>query len=349
MPEEQYPRVDATRLEALVTRLFEHAGVPAAKAAFLGHCLVDADLRGVQTHGTRAVKDYLRGIAAGTLNAQATASVIHDADVTAVVDGDRGIGHLAVTFAMDLAIQKAREHGTGTVLVRNNGHCGAMAYYTQRAADAGCIGFAATTGATAMAPWGGLDRRVGLSPISWAAPTGKGFAYNLDMSPSVVAGSKVSMARDRGERIPLDWALDGQGNPTDDPLVAQGEGTLVAIGGPKGAGLGLAAEILCAVLAGGRYGEGQAQSGGGQFVQAMDIARFQPLAEFTARMDRLVDYVKSSRVKPGAPGVFVPGELSTRRKRDCLQHGIPLDRPIRESLATFAAAAGLAYDIELAG
>jgi LDH2 family malate/lactate/ureidoglycolate dehydrogenase len=345
-----YRKVDAAGLEALVTRLFEHAGMPAADAAFMGHCLVDADLRGVHSHGTRSVKDYLRGIAAGALNAQAAAAVVRDAGATAVVDGDRGIGHIAMTFAMDLAIQKARAHGTGTVLVRNNGHCGAMAYYTQQAADAGCVGFAATTGATMIAPWGGLDRRVGLNPISWAAPTGKGFSYNLDMSPSVVAGSKVSMARDRGERIPLDWALDRLGNPTDDPLLAQAEGTLAGIGGPKGAGLGLAAEILCAVLSGGRYGEGQDPSGGaGQIVQAMDIAHFQPLVEFTARMDRMVDYVKSSRVKPGATGVFVPGELAAQRKRDSRQHGIPLDRPIRESLATYAAAAGLAYEIELAG
>jgi LDH2 family malate/lactate/ureidoglycolate dehydrogenase len=81
----------------------------------------------------------------------------------------------------------------------------------------------------------------------------------------------------------------------------------------------------------------------------MDIAHFQPLVEFTARMDRMVDYVKSSRVKPGATGVFVPGELAARRKRDYRQHGIPLDRPIRESLARHAAAAGLSYEIELAG
>src|SRR5262245_7746759 len=107
MPGERFRKVDAAALETLVTRLFEHAGMPAAHAAFMGHCLVDADLRGVHTHGTRSVKDYLRGIAAGSLSARATAAVIHDAGATAVVDGDRGIGHIAMTYAMDLAIQKA--------------------------------------------------------------------------------------------------------------------------------------------------------------------------------------------------------------------------------------------------
>jgi LDH2 family malate/lactate/ureidoglycolate dehydrogenase len=222
-----------------------------------------------------------------------------------------------------------------------------MAYYTQQAADAGCIGFAATTGGTMIAPWGGLERRVGLNPISWAAPTGRGFSYNLDMAPSVVAGSKVQMAQARGERIPLDWALDAAGNPTDDPEVAFKEGTLQPIGGPKGVGLGIAADILCAVLAGGRYGEGQQDRGGGQVVQAIDIEHFQPLTEFTARMDRMVDSLKSSKVKPGSPGVFLPGELEYQRKQEYRQSGIPLDQPTRDLLRREAGEAGLSYTIEL--
>jgi LDH2 family malate/lactate/ureidoglycolate dehydrogenase len=221
-----------------------------------------------------------------------------------------------------------------------------MAYYTQQAADAGCIGFAATTGGTMIAPWGGLERRIGLNPISWAAPTGRGFAFNLDMAPSVVAGSKVQMAQARGEKIPLDWAVDAEGNPTDDPEAAFKEGTLVPIGGPKGAGLGIAADVLCAVLSGGRYGEGQAERGGGQLVQAIDIEHFQPLAEFKARMDRMVDYLKSSRVRPGAPGIFVPGEVEYLRRREYTRSGIPLDQPTLEALRTAAGEAGLPYEIE---
>jgi LDH2 family malate/lactate/ureidoglycolate dehydrogenase len=221
-----------------------------------------------------------------------------------------------------------------------------MAYYTQQAADAGCIGFAATTGGTMIAPWGGLDRRVGLNPISWAAPTGKGFSYNLDMAPSLVAGSKVQMAQARGEKIPLDWALDAAGNPTDDPALAFKEGTLAPIGGPKGVGLGIAADILCAVLSGGRYSADGDERGGGQVVQAVDIEHFQPLDEFTARMDRMVDFLKTSRVKEGAPGVFLPGELEAKRKRDYATEGIPLDQPTRDGLKTAAGEAGIAYDVE---
>jgi uncharacterized oxidoreductase len=289
----------------------------------------------------------VRGLRAGHSNAQAQANVVQDRGATAIVDGDRGIGHIAVRKAMQLAIGKAKEYGNATVSVRRNGHCGAMAYYTQQAADAGCIGFAATTGGTMIAPWGGLDRRVGLNPISWAAPTGRGFSYNLDMAPSVVAGSKVQMAQARGEKIPLDWALDATGNPTDDPEQAFKEGTLQPIGGPKGVGLGIAADILCAVLAGGRYGAEQGERGGGQVVQAIDVEHFQPLGEFKARMDRMVDFLKSSKQRPGSPGIFIPGELEYLRKQEYRRTGIPLDQPTRDALRQAAGEAGLDYDVEL--
>ena len=343
---EMYGNVDATRLESLVARLFSAAGMTDGDAAFMGQCLVDADLRGVHSHGVRWAPVYVRGLRAGHSNARAQAKVVHDRGATAIVDGDRGIGHIAVKKAMDLAIAKAKEFGNATVSVRRNGHCGAMAYYTQQAADAGCIGFAATTGGTMIAPWGGLERRVGLNPISWAAPTGRGFSYNLDMAPSVVAGSKVQMAQARGEKIPLDWALDAAGNPTDDPEQAFKEGTLQPIGGPKGVGLGIAADILCAVLSGGRYGEDQNERGGGQVVQAIDVEHFQPLDEFKARMDRMVDFLKSSKPKPGSPGIFIPGELEHLRRQEYRRTGVPLDQPTREALRAAAEEAGLAYDVE---
>lgn len=346
MPEDMYRRVNAKKLEGLVAALFRDAGLPNDKAQFMGECLVNADLRGVHSHGTRWAPNYVSSLKKGGLNAQAEPKIVRDRAATAIVDAERGVGHIAVKFAMDLAIQKAKEYGSATVSVRNNGHCGAMAYYAQQAADAGCIGFASTTGGTMIAPWGGLDRRVGLNPISWAAPTGRGYSYNLDMAPSTVAGSKVQMAQARGERLPLDWALDSKGEPTDDPALAFSEGTLVPIGGPKGVGLGIAADILCAVLSSGRYGEAQGERGGGQVVQAIDIEHFQALAEFTGRMDRMVDYLKSSRVKTGAPGIFIPGELEYNRRHDYQENGVPLDQPTRDALRASATAAGLTYELE---
>lgn len=349
MADEMYRNVDAAGLERLVADLFLHAGLSTADAAFMGECLVDADLRGVHSHGTRWAPRYVASIKAGHLNPNAKATVVVDRGATAIVDGDRGVGHIAVKFAMEVAIAKAKQFGNGTVGVRNNSHCGAVAYYAQQAADAGCIGFAATTGGTMIAPWGGLDRRVGLNPISWAAPTGLGFSYNLDMAPSIVAGSKIEMARDRGEAIPADWGYDADGNPTTNPSdIMPGGGTLAGVGGYKGVGLGVGADILCSILPGGRYHEGQDPTvGGGMIVQAIDIEHFQPLAEFTGRMDRMVAYYKSGRKRPGVDDVYLPGELELGRAHARVSAGIPLDQPTRASLRSAAEDAGIGYTIEL--
>src|SRR6266542_4090593 len=199
MPDEMYRRVDARKLERLITAVYEKCGLPSDKAAFTGQCLVDADLCGVHSHGSRWAPTYARSLRAGGINAKAEPKIVQDRDSAAIVDGDRGVGHIAVAFAMQLAIQKAKQYGSSTVSIRHNGHCGAMRYYTQLAADAGCIGFAATTGGTMIAPWGGLERRVGLNPISWAAPTGR---YGEDQSDR--GGGQIVQAIDIEHYQPLD-------------------------------------------------------------------------------------------------------------------------------------------------
>jgi LDH2 family malate/lactate/ureidoglycolate dehydrogenase len=349
MADDMYRNVDAAGLERLVADLFRHAELSTEDAVFMGECLVNADLRGVHSHGARWAPRYVVSLKAGHLNPHAKAKIVVDRVAVAIVDGDRGVGHIAVKFAMDVAIAKAKQFGNATVGIRNNGHCGAVAYYAQQAADAGCIGFAATTGGTMIAPWGGLDRRVGLNPISWAAPTGLGFSYNLDMAPSIVAGSKIEMARDRGESIPAEWGYDVEGNPTTNPSdIMPGGGTLAGVGGYKGVGLGIGADILCSILTGGRYHEGQDPTvGGGMIVQAIDIEHFQPLAEFTGRMDRMVAYYKSGRKRSLVDDVYLPGELESGRLHARILSGIPLDEPTRSSLRKAAEEAGIAYEIEL--
>ena len=340
-----YRRVDPSRLEQLVTKLFSAAGVSGEDAQFMGHVLTDADLRGVYTHGTRFAPRYVEGLRAGGMKARPNRRLVVDAGAVGLYDGDGGLGHVAAAEAMGIAIRKAKEHGMGSVSVRRNGHCGAIAYYAQMAVDAGCLAFAATTGGTAIAPVGGIEARCGLNPISWAAPTRRGWAFNLDMAPSVVAGSKVDMVRQRGERLPWGWAIDAKGEPTDDPVAAREGGTLLPIGGYKGVGLSIAAEILCAVFSGSKFGE--TGGGSGHLFQAIDIERVMPLDEFTERMERMIEYVKSSALAPGSSGITLPGELEWQKRQEHTAHGIPLDRPTRHSLREAAEEAGAPYDIEL--
>lgn len=344
--DEQFKKVDAAKLERLVAGIYTGIGVPKADAALLANALVDADLRGVNSHGCRWVSVYARSIRAGGSNLQPVIRTVRDDGATCLLDGDAGLGHVVAAHSMKLAIAKAKEHGVGVVSVRNSQHIGALAYYTQMAADAGCLGYCTTNAGIAMVPPGGREKVVGLNPLAWAAPTARPWSFNLDMATSVVAGSKLGMALERGEKIPFGWAVDSDGNPTDDPKKGL-EGGLLPLGGPKGYGLSVMLDIMAGVLSGGRFGRGLGTKGSAQLYLALDIEHFLPLDEFTARMEQLIEQVKGSALAPGSTGIFFPGELEYNLKQDRLRNGLPLDQFVRSELQREAEAVGLAYAIEL--
>ncbi|HEX5414168.1 MAG TPA: Ldh family oxidoreductase [Chloroflexota bacterium] len=344
--EEQFKRVDAAQLERLVGAIYAGIGVPRDDATLLGHALVDADLRGVHSHGCRWVSTYANGIRKGNYNLHPEVRTVRDDGATVLLDGDGGLGHPLAARATELAIARAKEHGVGVVSLRNSQHIGALAYYTQLAADAGCIGYCTTNAGIGVVPPGGMDKVIGLNPLSYAAPSQRPWAFNLDMATSVVAGSKLGLAIERGEKIPFGWAIDAEGNPTDDPRKGQ-EGGILPVGGPKGYGLSVMLDITAGVLSGGRFGKGLGMKGSAQFFQAIDIARFMPLDEFRSRMEELIDQIKSSRLAPGSDGIFFPGEIEYNRKQDRLANGLPLDAFVRGELKREAEALGLGYTIEI--
>lgn len=323
--------VAAENLREVTTDLFVRAGMPAEDADFMGACLVDADLRGVHSHGTRYTTNYITALLDGSWNARPDMQIVHEKGATILLDADKGAGHLVGRHAMNMAITRAAEFGTATVAVRNSTHCGAMAFFTQMAADAGCIGFAATNAGVRMVPHGGADPIIALNPLSWAAPTDRGWAVDLDMATSVAAGSKLPMAKERGELIPLGWALDEQGNPTADPDAGM-RGVMLPLGGAKGYGLAVCLDIITGVLSGGRFGNGLGAPGTAQHFQATDIAAFIPLDEFKTRMGQLIDQIKASRPAPGSPGVFLPGEIEYNLKQQRLDSGIPMTAAVIEGI-----------------
>lgn len=344
--EEQFKRVDAAKTERLVTAIYAGLGVPDDDAALLGKALVDADLRGVNSHGCRWVSVYARNIRSGGANLHPVVRVVRDDGATVLLDGDGGLGHILAARAMTIAIERAKERGVGVVSMRNSLHIGALAYYTQMAADAGCIGYSTTNAGIVMVPPGGREKVVGLNPLSWAAPTARPWSFNLDMATSVVAGSKLGLARERGEKIPLGWAIDRDGNPTDDPEKGQ-EGGILPLGGPKGYGLSVMLDIMSGVLSGGRFGRGLGSKGSAQLYQALDIEHFIPLDDFKARMEELIAQIKGSALAPGSKGIFFPGEIEYNLKQDRRANGLPLDAFVRGELKREAQELGLAYDIEI--
>ncbi len=335
-------------MRSLTTGIFAKLGMPQQDADFMGECLVDADLRGVLTHGCRFVPVYHALINKGTVNLHPEIKVVAEAPCTVAFDADNALGHIVSAQAMRTCIQRAKQFGIAAASVRNSRHCGAMAYYAQMAVDAGCIGNAVTNGGVMMAPYGGIDRAVALNPVAWAAPTGKPWAVNLDMATSVVAGSKVMLAIEKGEKIPLGWAIDTDGQPTDDPYKAR-EGAMLPLGGAKGYGLAVILDVLAGVLSGGRFGANQGlepypvkEQQYSHFFMAIDIAKFLPLEEFKGRMDALIEQLKTGRLAEGSQGIFLPGEIEYNTRQRHLREGIPYPASVMAEIEKIAADLGVA-------
>jgi LDH2 family malate/lactate/ureidoglycolate dehydrogenase len=311
-------------------------GMPAADAALVADTLVEADLRGVYSHGIQLLHRYVRGLSRG-LNPNPNVQTVVDAGALAILDGDCGMGQVASRKAMDLAIEKAEEHGIAAVGVRNSNHHGALAYWGMMAVDRGMIGIATTNGPAMMAPAGGVTETLGNNPVCYAMPAGKAYPIILDMAVSTAARNKIRVAAAAGTKIPLDWALDRDGRPTDDPDVALA-GLVAPMSGAKGFGMAVVMEILTAGLSGGLMGKDVptdtitgADSAtvfhpvrASHHFQVIDVKRIVPLDEFKSRVDRLAEQVHESALAKGKDAVYMPGEIEFKTKERRLREGIPI-------------------------
>jgi len=348
------PRVEAGRLRALVARLFVAHGVPAEDADAVAEVLVEADLRGVESHGTTRVAGYLSMIRLGLLNPRPKVATLRETPVTALLDGDRGFGILVARRAMALAMDKARAAGVGCVAVRNVTHTGMIGFYPMMAAAAGLIGLAMNNGPAILPPFGGTTPTLATNPIAAAFPSGAEPPIVLDMATSMVAAGKLRLAAKQGRPIPEGWALDRHGAPTTDPVEAIHHGFLQWAGGYKGFGLATVIEVLSGVLSGGLFGTdvpplktfGRDPLITSGFYLALDPERFLPLAEFRARVDRLVRQIKASARARGVVEVLVPGEPEHRCRAARVREGIPLSGVVLDELRALAAEAGVAVELD---
>jgi LDH2 family malate/lactate/ureidoglycolate dehydrogenase len=323
--------IDARELNQRVSGLFARLGLPDADAAIVADHLVEADLRGVHSHGVIRVPSYVEGIRAGRINPRPQIRVVVDNGAQAVVDGDGGMGQLAAFRANELAIERGRAHGLAGVALRGSGHAGAMAYYPIRALRHGLIGFATTNAGINMPPTGGVQKLVGNNPFAIAVPTARRWPMVLDMATSVVAGGKLDVARSKGESIPLGWARDAQGNPTTDPVAAR-QGSLEPLGGPKGYGMAVMLDVLAGVLSGGRFGAGLGGPGSGQYFMTIAVERYMPLDEFTGRMEQLIDQLHACPRAPGVERIYVAGEIESELQERRSREGVPLEESVLADL-----------------
>ena len=345
---EDVRKVSAAQLQAFCQRMLEQAKVPAAGAEIVARCLVQANLRGVDTHGIVRLPVYVRRITASVINPRASAKVVSETDTTMLLDGQNGLGMLISSRAMDEAVKKAKRKGASIVVVRNSNHFGAAALYAMKAVEA------LTNAPAAMAPWGSIQPYLGTNPICVAVPAGREKPFVLDMATSVATRGALKIAEKRNQKIPLGWATDRWGRPTEDPQEAL-QGSLLPIGGPKGYGLALVVDILCGVLSGADFGshisdlfgDSSRRQSLGHFFTAIDVASFMPIEHFKKRMDQIITEIKLCRRAEGVEQIFIPGEIEFLTQERRLREGIPVSRTTLFELQQLASQFGVDFDLEV--
>lgn len=339
--------VDALR--GFVARALTAQGVPLSDAAQVAALMVEADVYGYNTHGVFRLRQYLARLKGGGCNPTPTLSVVQETVATGLIDGDNGLGHLAMAAARDLAMEKARKVGIGWVGVRGGNHAGPLALYVRPQAEAGLLGMAAAVGsANHVPPYGGSDLLIGTNPIAFSAPVDGPDPFVFDMATTVAAMGKIKTLLQQGEPMPEGWMVGKDGKPLTDPS-RKSEGFLLPIGGPKGFGLSVAIGLLAGVLNGAAFGsdvvdftaDTTSQTNTGQFVMALDPNAFGLGDDFGQEVARIFAEMRASPPLPGHDPVRLPGDGKTLSAAAIRSNGIALKPALRHDLDLLAAE----YDI----
>ena len=337
-------RVPAQRIAAFIARSFIAVGLPDEDAGTLAGLMVEADLRGSDTHGVIRLPLYIRRIRAGGINAKPDIRLIGERPSTALIDGDNGMGHLVMKRAAEIAIGKAKANGIGWVGARMSNHAGPAALYVTMPLRHDMIGLYFAVGSSNhLPPWGGSENLLGTNPMAVAVPAQDEPPVVLDMSPTVTAFGKVRLKAQRGEPMPVGWMIDKQGHPLTDPKRAE-EGHLLPIGDYKGSGLSLIIGLLAGALNRAAIGrdvvdfvkEAGAPTNTGQAIAAISIDAFMPPDLFKRSVDRLIRDIRSSPRLPGVERIWLPGEQSHAKLLDRRKNGVPMPKPLRDSLDAMA-------------
>ncbi|MFI5706360.1 Ldh family oxidoreductase [Kribbella sp. NPDC051620] len=340
-------------LTETIGRIFAAAGLTERASRTVAQSLVDADCRGIPSHGVMLVPMYVARIRDGSVSTEEMGAVVADWGAVATLDGRHALGQLTGDHAMGLAVAKAERFGIGAVTVRHAFHFGGAFRFALAAAEQGYIGIAAANTRPLMPAPGGAAPVVGNNPIALAAPVPGRVPIVLDMAMSEAALGKIRIAAAESRTIPVTWGTDADGVPTTDPAAAIA-GMLLPAGGPKGYGLAVLVDVLTGVLSGGAFGAGvsglyadtSVPNDCAHFFLALSPAAFGVGDQFGDRMGAFADAIAASPLAPGSERVYLPGELEAIRYEQARGQGVRLEPAVRAALT--AVARDLGVDIELA-
>ena len=345
-------RVPAATLRAFLVDALRACGLAEADAATVAGAMLEADLTGSDAHGVFRLAGYVRQLQRGAMNPRPSIRVLERAPATALIDGDHGMGHVVMTHAAQLAVELARASGVGWVGARRSNHAGAGAIYAAIPLAHGMVGiYGAASSVNHMAPWGGTEPLLGTNPIAVAIPAGDEAPVILDIATSLASNGAIRTHELEGRPMPEGWVQNREdGAPITDPRRIN-EGTYLPMGGYKGSGLSIVIGLLAGPLNGAAFGRDVRDfalpPGGelnvGQFVIALDVARFVPPDVFKAEVDRHIHELASSRRLPGSrTRSACRARDGSHAARSGRQNGVPLNATLVAQVDEVAKSLGIA-------
>lgn len=334
----------AQELRQTVFEIFNRASAPTAVAQRIADSLVESNLVGHDSHGVLRVPEYVERIQAGTLQLHGEVKLLHETASTALIDCQWNLGQVAVPQGLELAMTKARTTGIGMVVLGHCDHTGRVGEYVVSAAQQDLIGQLVCHGSLPggiVAPFGGARRALGANPMAWALPVADRPPLFFDFATSAVAHGKLQVAADKGELVPEGWIIDKHGHPTRNPHDQFDDGAILPFGGHKGYAL----SVMIELLGGGLSGAGFPLLPGyrwdqGTVLTVIDIAAFQPVAEFKAQAAAFVAQLKATPRAPGFDEILLPGDVEWRTKAVRARDGIPLPEVTWERIKAAATLLG---------
>ena len=333
----------AHHLEEFTKNIFLAIGAPIEDAIQAAKVLISADLRGVDSHGVARLSGYVRLWEKKRLNASPDIKVVHETPGTAVIDGDLGAGLVVAPRAMKVAIEKAKNVGSGWVAIRNSNHFGIAGYHSMIALEHDMIGFSMTNASPLVAPTFSKSKFLGTNPISVSIPAGKQPPIVIDMATTSVANGKLEVLQRKNLSMPEGWAQDAEGNKTTDASILKKGGAMLPLGSDrvhgshKGYCLSSWVDIFSAVLSGANYGpwvppfvayvdpiSESVGKGIGHFVGAWRIDAFRKAEEFKEHMDNWILKFRSATPVEGEEKILIPGDPEREMTEQRLKDGIDL-------------------------
>jgi LDH2 family malate/lactate/ureidoglycolate dehydrogenase len=335
--------IQAAKLTEFSNRCLVKAGIPEHEAQMITNTMIEADARGIHSHGLMRLPIYIQRIQKGYIRNVSNIIVKEDNKATAVLDGDYSAGQVVATKAMNMAMEKAAEFGVGIVTAKNSNHFGIAAHYAMMASERNMIGIVMSNTAPLMPPIGGAEKVLGNNPLAIAVPTKNKYPVLLDMALSNVALGKILFAQTKGISIPEGWGVDKDGKNTTDPSAVLNGGFISPMGGPKGFGLAFMIEMLTGVLSGGHFSKmipsmydlSQKQSIA-HFMLAIDTSFFMDVERFKEMASNLSSYVKDAIKASGVEELYLPGEIEFSIEEKRKESGIPVSENVLEDLNKLA-------------